>query len=139
MLCRGGHFPSGMPGMGFARTQSPRSGERQVLQRGGTLCSPASPQKLPWEPPFGYAQSARLTANARCLGRETLLQHWSHRNALAPLLHSAVLRWAGLPRVAHLSVEPLLDLGLPVFSASGVFPKRDYYATSIGLIPLSER
>jgi hypothetical protein len=23
---------------------------------------------------------------ARCLRRETLLQHWSHRNALAPLL-----------------------------------------------------
>ncbi|QDL08946.1 hypothetical protein DP113_14435 [Brasilonema octagenarum UFV-E1] len=80
-----------------------------------------------------------LCAYARCLGRETLLQQWSHRNALAPLLHSAVSRWAGLLTVAHLSVEPLLDLGLPVFSASGVFPESDYYATSIGFKPLSER
>ncbi|NMF63092.1 hypothetical protein DP115_10000, partial [Brasilonema octagenarum UFV-OR1] len=55
---------------------------------GGSFSGEASPENVPWEPPQGAAlgtevahegnptKSAGLT---RCLGRETLIKHWSHQ------------------------------------------------------------
>jgi len=47
------------------------------LDKGGAILSLPNASRLRRETPSGMP-SARLTANASCLCRETLLQHWSH-------------------------------------------------------------